>query len=159
MSKISINILLLALVATLLSACNTAPLSFIETKPIRPIIANDLYPISITAIDGVGNSWPETPVFVGKRQLELIALGGRQVGFPKVKKVDFDVKPCTRYYLLGRRDSPMTQEWELVITDTETIAGCDAKNEILKAQIENEKHSQKDGLLFKEPDSGTLTQQ
>jgi hypothetical protein len=74
---------------------------------------------------------------VPMRQPAVVAPGVRKVtidvpprkGFSQATQqtFDLDVKPCTRYYVAARLDSPTTQSWRPVVRGSEVIGECQRK--------------------------------
>jgi hypothetical protein len=74
------------------------------------------------------------------RQPAVVAPGARKVtldvaprkGFTMATQETFelDVKPCTRYYLAARLDSPTTQSWKPIVRRSEPIGECERKFKI-----------------------------
>jgi hypothetical protein len=73
---------------------------------------------------------------VPMRQPAVVAPGLRKVtidvpprkGFQATQQTfDLDVKPCTRYYVAARLDSPTMQTWKPVVRNSEPIGECQRK--------------------------------
>ena len=74
----------------------------------------------------------------------MVAPGARKVtidlparrGFTQATQHTFDVdaKPCTRYYVAAKLDSPTTQTWAPVIRRQERIGECHAKFMVARAK-------------------------
>ena len=97
---------LAGLVLALLQGCATTP-SFSQLVGERYFVTNlDTYPLLIAAVDG--SSSTITPKFVepGVRQLVLQGPSGA-AGIPPVLNYTLDVKPCTRYYIVAVKASPL----------------------------------------------------
>ena len=92
------------------------------------------------------------PVIVNRVDGETVMSDNRAVVAPGVRKVtvdlpprkgykqatqhtfDLDVKPCTRYHLAAKLDSPATQDWKPVVRSTEPIGECAAKFKVAGAK-------------------------
>ncbi|MFC4159572.1 hypothetical protein [Chitinimonas lacunae] len=87
-----------------------------------------LYPVKVVAIDGK-SVISDDPVRAeaGERRLKLITAPVGGFYLPPEKVVPFTIAPCKRYYLAARRDSPLQQDFELVVQDVEPLAGCDTQ--------------------------------
>jgi hypothetical protein len=80
---------------------------------------------------------------VPTRQPAVVAPGLRRVtidvpprkGFQATQQTfDLEVKPCTRYYVAARLDSPTTQAWKPVVRNSEAIGECHRKFKVAGAQ-------------------------
>jgi hypothetical protein len=91
----------------------------------------DVIPVIVNRVDGES---------VMIRQPAVVAPGMRKVtldvpprkGFTIATQETFelDVKPCTRYYLAARLDSPTTQSWKPIVRRSERIGECERKFKI-----------------------------
>ena len=96
----------LAASAALLQGCASMP-SFSQLVGERYFVTNlDTYPLLIAAVDG--SSSTVSPKFVepGVRQLVLQGPPGG-AGVSDVVPFTLDVKPCTRYYIVAVKASPL----------------------------------------------------
>jgi hypothetical protein len=120
--------------SVVLSACGSAPLSFIEAKPHSTLMPPNHYPVRVIAVDKSLQFSMPVQLAAGKRQLVLEAYPSNSAAKTPQKTVFMDIQPCTRYFLLAKRTSPMQADWELVKTDTETVSGCNPEDEMKKGQ-------------------------
>ena len=91
------------------------------------------------------------PVIVNRVDDETIPMRQPAVVVPGVRKVtidvpprkgfqatqqtfDLEVKPCTRYYVAARLDSPTTQTWKPVVRNSEPIGECQHKFKVAGAR-------------------------
>jgi hypothetical protein len=98
--------LLAAVCAAFLHGCATSPATS-ELLGERYFLTNiDTYPVAIASVDG--SSSTVTPKFVepGKRRLLLRGPPGG-AGVSAVETFMLDVKPCTRYYIVAVKASPL----------------------------------------------------
>ena len=96
----------------------------------------NLRPVIVNRVDG------ETVMIA--RNEAVVAPGARKVtldlpprrGFTQATQHDFDLdaKPCTRYYLAAKLDSPTTQAWTPVVRHSEPIGECRAKFKVAEAK-------------------------
>ena len=131
----------LALTA-LLAACGTAPLSFLYDHKVYYQAVLHRYPVFITSVDRQSTDifpWPVTP---GAHVVALNALPVAGFNLPVQKTYTMTIAPCTRYFLAAQRDTPLLQDWNLVVEHTEAVAGCDPQKEIQKAQVAASKGEQ-----------------
>ncbi len=101
---------LLAAAAALLQGCATSP-SFSQLVGERYFVTHlDTYPLQIAAVDG--SSSTITPKFVepGVRNLVLQGPPGG-TGVSAVLPFTLDVKPCTRYYIVAVKASPLDTQF------------------------------------------------
>ena len=122
-------------VATLLAACGTAPLSFINDRQVYYRAQINRYPVFVVAIDGKSPSFRPVPITVGDHVLTLDAQPVAGFAEPVKKTYPMTVAACTRYYIAAQRTSPLLQDWELVVERTFPVAGCDPAKELEKARI------------------------
>lgn len=120
------------LTLSLLAACESAPLSFLDG---RPKTATDplLYPVRVVSVDGSIQFSNPVQVEPGPRWLVLEAAPSGSARGTTQQTFVMRVEPCTRYYLGARRTSSMEATWQVVIDDQERVAGCDAEAERRKA--------------------------
>jgi hypothetical protein len=123
---------LLALSALALGGCQTAPLSFLDGKPLTRIDTS-LYAVTVVSVDGTIQFHNPVQVAPGLRRLTLEAAPASGARRSVQKAVDFKVEPCTWYYLAAQRSSPMAADWTLVVDSKETVAGCKPELELSKA--------------------------
>jgi hypothetical protein len=108
--------------------------SVITTDKSRAADPNVL-PVIVNRVDG------ET---VMTRTEAVVAPGMRKVtidvpprkGFKQATQqtFDLDAKPCTRYYVAARLDSPTTQAWTPFVRNSEPIGECQRKFKVAGAK-------------------------
>ncbi|WP_395007500.1 hypothetical protein [Undibacterium sp.] len=124
----------LALLASL-SACSIlakAPLSYLEAKPDSAIHSSSQYPVRVVSVDGSIQFSMPVQIAPGERDLVLEAMPSRSALGSKQKKFRLKIAPCTRYFLLAQRDTPMQADWQLIIHSTEVVSACDPVEELKK---------------------------
>jgi hypothetical protein len=84
----------------------------------------DTYPVAVTAIDGEGYLQQPVRVEPGKHVISVQAPpgGGQNVG--SVRKIEMDVKPCYRYYLVAVKDNRLAQDFSVKVDYEEPMGGC-----------------------------------
>jgi hypothetical protein len=122
------------IVATL-SACSSAPLSYLNDRQVYYKAVLNRYPVRVVAIDGAYQSFKPVPIAPGPHLLTLDAVPVAGFSLPIQKQYPFEVAPCTRYYIAAQRASPLTQDWSLVVEETWPVAGCDPAKELEKARV------------------------
>ncbi len=126
-----------AMAALLLSACGTAPLSFLDGR-LQPSSRLQFYTYSVRVISIDGDFSLQNPRAVGPGLHTLVVTaapgrGARDVG---QQAFAFNVEPCTRYYLAAKRSSPMSPNWDLAVEEKEPVGGCDPEKELAKSKAE-----------------------
>ena len=66
----------------------------------------------------------------GKRKVTLDLPPRKGFKLATQHTFEIDAKPCTRYYVAARLDSPTTQEWTPVVRSEEAIGECRKKFKI-----------------------------
>jgi hypothetical protein len=126
---------LAALCLAALAGCASAPLSFVDGRLYHQATRNR-YPVRIISIDGDFSLQNPRQLSPGQHQLVIEARPVAGFHVPVQKPYVLDIKPCTRYYLAADRDSPLSQDWNLVIDYEEPVGGCDPAKELAKAGSE-----------------------
>lgn len=138
MKTFLIRMLLLSFLVSL-TACSIlakAPLSYLEAKPPSVIHSNLQYPVRVVSIDGSMQFSMPVQIAPGERDLVLEAMSSRSALGSKQKNVRLKIAPCTRYFLLAQRESPMQADWQLTVASTEVVSACDPAEELQKARLE-----------------------
>ncbi len=118
-----------------LSACSIlakAPLSYLEAKPDSAIHSSSQFPVRVVSVDGSIQFSMPVQIAPGERDLVLEAMSSRSAFGSRQKNVRLKIAPCTRYFLLAQRDSPMQADWQLSIHSTEIVSACDPAEELQK---------------------------
>src|SRR5262245_4884881 len=106
------------------------PYSIVVTDVARSADPN-LRPVIINRIDDetMPSGYPAV-VAPGLRKV-TVDLPPRR-GFHQATQVTFDLdaKPCTRYYISAKLDTPVTQDWKPVVRAEEPIGECKSKFKI-----------------------------
>ena len=120
--------------AAALSACASAPLSFINDQQVfyRQVI--NRFPVRVLAVDGTYTAFRPVPISPGMHTLLLAASPVAGFRVPPEKTYPMDIAPCTRYYIAAQRRSPLLQDWDLVVEETYPVAGCNPAQELEKAK-------------------------
>ncbi len=84
----------------------------------------DTYPVSINEVDGrsyLGNA----PVLVDPGLRKVVVQGPPTfVDLALTRSIELDVKPCTRYYLVAVKASPLDNDFSVRVDFAEPLAGC-----------------------------------
>jgi hypothetical protein len=126
---------LLVAAATLLAACGTAPLSYLNDRQVNDRAQLHRFPVLVTQIDGKGTTFEPVPIAPGVHQVVMEAPPVAGFTLPVRKVYPMTIEPCTRYYIAAQRAAKFTQDWDLVIEVTYPVAGCDPAKELQKAGI------------------------
>lgn len=112
--------------ATLLGACASSPLSYLESTV--PSVSNgELLPVRIVSVDGTLQFSNPVAVEQGPRTLVLAAPSIRSQPRSIQKFYVLKVEVCTRYTLGAERSDPTDTDWQLVVVRKEPVAGCKPK--------------------------------
>jgi hypothetical protein len=88
--------------------------------------AVDTYPVSIAKVDG--ESFLRGPVFVEPGLRKITVQGPPTVTdrYGEVREFDLDVKPCTYYYLVAVKRSPLANDFSVKVDHETPITQCKA---------------------------------
>lgn len=117
-----------------LAGCATAPVSYLYDRQVYYKATLNRYPVSIVTIDGSSPSIRPQPVTMGEHVVVLAAQPVAGFFEPLRKTYPLTIAPCTRYYLAAQRQSPLLQDWDLVVEQTWPSGGCDPAKELAKAR-------------------------
>ena len=121
-------------VAGVLGGCGTAPNSYLYDRQVYYRAVLHRYPVSIVSIDNSGPSFHPAPITMGEHRLVLDAQPVAGFTIPVQKVYTLAIAPCTRYYIAAQRQSPLVQDWDLVVERTFPSGGCDLPKELQKAR-------------------------
>ena len=121
-----------------LSACLLASLAFAGPyDQVYSIITIDRSPSADPNLRNVIVNRVDDETVITTQDKAVVAPGMRKVtvdlyprqGFHQATQVTFelDVRPCTRYNVAAKLDSPTLQTWKPVVRSTEPIGECAAK--------------------------------
>ena len=102
------------------------PYSIIQTDT-RPSADSHLRPVIVNRVDEENSMNNRSVVAPGPHKV-VLDLPPRK-GFHTATQVvmDLETRPCVRYYVVARLESPTLQEWKPVIRDEERIGECEQK--------------------------------
>ena len=121
-------------VAGVLGGCATAPNSYLYDRQVYYKAVLHRYPVSIVSIDNSGPSFHPAPLTMGDHRLVLDAQPVAGFTVPVQKVYTLTIAPCTRYYIAAQRQSPLMQDWDLVVERTFASGGCDLAKELQMAR-------------------------
>ncbi len=123
-----------AAATSLLAACGTAPLSYVNDRQVYFKAELNRYPVYVVSVDGTSSTFRPLPITAGEHTLALDAQPVAGFSQPLRKVYPISIAPCTRYYIAAQRTSPLTQDWDLIVEKTFPVAGCDPDKELEKAR-------------------------
>ena len=114
-----------AAAAVTLGGCASSGYHFSQIVGDRYFKTNiDTYPVSINEVDGrsyIGRA----PVLVDPGLRKVVVQGPPTfVDLMLTRTIELDVKPCTRYYLVAVKASPLDNDFSVRIDFEEPVAGC-----------------------------------
>jgi hypothetical protein len=85
--------------------------------------------VGISRIDGKSprNPRKSDPVEPGRHVLDVSFSSARGLTADNIKKLEVDAKPCMRYFISARYESPTGPDWEPVVSHQEPIGECRSK--------------------------------
>ena len=85
----------------------------------------DTYPVAIVKIDGASNL-RSNPVYVepGRRQVTVQGPPGGAHSIGDQETLALDIQPCTRYWLVAVKESPLAQRYTVKVDHQEAIGSC-----------------------------------
>ncbi|HET9651273.1 MAG TPA: hypothetical protein VFP36_03745 [Usitatibacter sp.] len=103
------------------------PYSIIETDPSRSADYL-LLPVIVNRVDGHNAQYDNRAVVDPGRHDVTIDVRPRK-GFHIATQATFplETRPCMRYYVAAKLDSPTSQRWQPVVRHAEPIGECQAK--------------------------------
>ena len=140
-----------ALAALLVAGCATAPYSYLYDRQVYYRAVLHRYPVTIVSVDGAGAAFHPEPITPGEHFVTLDAQPTAGFALPVEKTYTLTIAPCTRYYIAAQRESPVQQDWNLVVEQTWAVSGCDPQKEIAKAREAVAKGEQPPVSSFLEP--------
>lgn len=84
----------------------------------------DTWRVSISSIDG--SSAIQRPAFVGPGRHTVVVQGPTAPASPQgeLRRIELDVAPCTRYYLVAVRPNPLSPDFDVKVDFAEPLGGC-----------------------------------
>ena len=127
-------------VTTIVAACASTDYHYSQLSGARYYrVPIDTYPVSIIRVDGVdvmAGSLRRVPDLSDpyQRPVSLVDAGLRQVtvqgppggtgGVGELRTVPLEIAPCTRYYLVAVKSTPLANDFTVRIDHQEPISGC-----------------------------------
>lgn len=95
----------------------------------------DLRPVIVNRVDGETVLSDNRAVVAPGRHRVTVDLPPRK-GFKTATQHTFELetRPCTRYHVAAKLDSPTTQDWKPVVRSTEPIGECEARFRVAGAK-------------------------
>src|SRR5436190_17713085 len=117
----------IAVMAALLGGCATG-YHYSQLDGRRYIQTNiDTYPLQVTAVDGKSTA-VTGPVLVepGSHQVAVQTFPDKVHRLGIERTLTLDVKPCTHYYLVAVRPTPISSDYSVKVDYEEPVPGCTA---------------------------------
>jgi len=125
---------------TVVAACASTDYHYSQLSGVRYYrVPIDTYPVSIVRVDGqdvMQGSLRRVPDLVDpyQRPVSLVDPGLRQVtvqgppggtgGVGEQRTVPLEIAPCTRYYLVAVKTTPLANDFTVRIDHQEPVSGC-----------------------------------
>jgi hypothetical protein len=115
---------LLLAVAACAAGCTT-PYSQLDGRRYHQVPI-DTYPVVISKVDG--ESYLRQPVLVepGPRKIVVQGPPTPTNSYGALREFDLDVKPCTRYYLVAVKRSPLSNDFTVKVDEEVPLTQCSA---------------------------------
>lgn len=84
----------------------------------------DTYSVSIVRVDGRDNTFRPAIVDPGLRQVTVQGPPGGTGGVGEQRTIALQVAPCTRYYLVAVKTTPLASDFSVRIDYQEPVGGC-----------------------------------
>ena len=126
--------------ATVLAACASTDYHYSQLSGVRYYrVPIDTYPVSIVRVDGQDvlagplrrvpdHSDPyQRPVSLvepGMRQVTVQGPPGGTGGIGELRTVPLEIAPCTRYYLVAVKSTPLANDFSVRVDHQEPVSGC-----------------------------------
>jgi hypothetical protein len=115
------------------AGCASAPLSFLDGRKLDHVTLNR-YGVHIVAVDGQMMFQNPVQVAPGPHSIVVEARPAQGPNLQIQQAFVFNVEPCTHYYLVADRESPLLSQWTLAVERTEKVGSCDPQAEWRKAK-------------------------
>jgi hypothetical protein len=90
------------------------------------VAAMDTYPVVVSKIDGKSTPLAGPVLAEPGPHLVAVTAADRVHTFPVERSLQLQVEPCTRYYLVAVKTSPLASEFTVKVDYEEPVAGCSA---------------------------------
>ena len=84
----------------------------------------DTYAVSIVRVDGKDNTFRPAMVDPGLRQVTVQGPPGGAGGVGEERTIALQVAPCTRYYLVAVKTTPLASDFSIRVDYQEPVGGC-----------------------------------
>ncbi|MEO5882892.1 MAG: hypothetical protein ABIQ06_10805 [Caldimonas sp.] len=127
-------------VTSIVAACASTDYHFSQLSGVRYYrVPIDTYPVSIIRVDGKdvmlgslrrvpdpGDPYqrPVSLIDAGLRQVTVQGPPGGAGGIGEQRTVPLEIAPCTRYYLVAVKTSPLASDFAVRIDHQEPVSGC-----------------------------------
>ncbi len=86
----------------------------------------DTYPVIVTRVDGRSTPLRQSPALIepGLRQVTVQGPPVATGDLGDTRTIALDVAPCTRYWLVAVKTSPLVRDFTVRVDHEEPVAGC-----------------------------------
>ncbi len=84
----------------------------------------DTYSVSIVRVDGKDNTFRPAIVDPGLRQVTVQGPPGGAGGVGEQRTIALQVAPCTRYFLVAVKTTPLASDFSVRVDYQEPVGGC-----------------------------------
>ena len=122
-----LSMLSIAVTAALLGACATG-YHYSQLDGRKYIQTNiDTYPLQVTSVDGKSTALTG-PVLVepGSHQVAVQTFPDKVHRLGVERTLTLDVRPCTHYYLVAVKATPISSDYSVKVDYQEPVPGCTA---------------------------------
>ncbi len=84
----------------------------------------DTYDVTIVRVDGKDNTFRPALVDAGLRQVTVQGPPGGTGGVGAERTIALEVAPCTRYYLVAVKTTPLASDFSIRVDYQEPVGGC-----------------------------------
>jgi len=95
-----------------------------------PSGVEDFVPVIVSSIDGEVPTLRSVNVAPGRKQILLDTASQPNSRGPTHKRLELTMEPCMRYFVAGRKPSPLSLRWEPIVFRTEAMGECAAEFKI-----------------------------
>ena len=122
----ALNTLSAAVALTMLAGCASSGFHYSKLDGRRYYRAPiDTYPVIVSKVDGKSTPMSE-PVLVdpGPREVVVQTYPDRFHRMGEERTINLDVKPCTHYYLVAVKVTPIHSDYQVKVEHEEPVGGC-----------------------------------
>ncbi len=123
--NVILRIALVTAVGAVLAGCASADYHYSQLLGSRHYrVPIDTYAVSIVRVDGKDNTFRPAMVDPGLRQVTVQGPPGGVGGVGEERTIGLQVAPCTRYYLVAVKTTPLASDFSIRVDYEEPVGGC-----------------------------------